>query len=174
MELLRFRPLRFPTRPGTRSPLGNQSEAFALDGGGRVRPHHSFLPEEKGMKRSFVVVTLLVMFLAAFLWTLDAWARAGGGGSGGSRGSRSYSAPVRPSPSPSSPPRPPASPSTFQQPAQRSGWMGGLMGGIGGFFLGGLIGSVLFGGMGSGLFGGGGVIGKMGGRGVGFGDTVVQ
>src|SRR3990170_7027399 len=69
MELLRFRPLRFPTRPGTRSPLGKQSEAFALDGGGRVRPHHSFFPEEKCMKRSVVVVTLLVMFLAAFLWT---------------------------------------------------------------------------------------------------------
>jgi len=110
------------------------------------------------MKRSFVVVALLVMFLAAFLWTLDAWARAGGGGSSGSRGSRSYSAPVRPSPSPSSPTRPPASPSSFQQPAQRSGWMGGLMGGIGGFFLGGLLGSMLFGGMGSGLFGGIGLI----------------
>ena len=38
------------------------------------------------MKRSVVVVTLLVMFLAAFLWTVDAWARAGGGGSSGSRG----------------------------------------------------------------------------------------
>ena len=106
------------------------------------------------MKRSVVVITLLVMFLAAFLWTVDAWARAGGGGSSGSRGSRSYSAPVRPSPSPSSPSRPPTPPSSFQQPAQRSGWMGGLMGGIGGFFLGGLIGSMLFGGMGSGLFGG--------------------
>ncbi len=99
------------------------------------------------MKRSAVMTTLLVMFLAAFLWTVDAWARAGGGGSSGSRGSRSYSAPVQPSPGPSSP-------SSFQQPAQRSGWMGGLMGGIGGFFLGGLIGSLLFGGMGSGLFGG--------------------
>src|SRR3990170_3296431 len=32
MELLKFRPLRFPTRPGTRSPLGKQSEAFGLDG----------------------------------------------------------------------------------------------------------------------------------------------
>mgnify|MGYP001581392886 FL=1 len=110
------------------------------------------------MKRSVVVVTLLVMFLAAFLWTVDAWARAGGGGSSGSRGSRSYSAPVRPSPSPSSPSRPPTPPSSFQQPAQRSGWMGGLMGGIGGFFLGGLLGSMLFGGMGSGLFGGIGLI----------------
>src|SRR3970282_779037 len=154
MEPLRFSLLRCPTRPGTRSPLGKQSEVFALDGGGLVRPHHSFLPEEKRMKRSVVVVTLLVMFLAAFLWTVDAWARAGGGGSSGSRGSRSYFAPVRPPPSHSAPSLPPARPSSFQQPAQRSGWMGGLMGGIGGFFLGGLIGSMLFGGMGSGLFGG--------------------
>src|SRR3989304_26430 len=169
MELLRFRPLRFPTRPGPRPRLGHQSGSFALDGGGLVRPHHRFLPEEKRMKRSVVVVTLLVMFLAAFLWTVDAWARAGGGGSSGSRGSRSYSAPVRPSPSPSSPSRPPTPPSSFQQPAQRSGWMGGLMGGIGGFFLGGLVGSRLFGGMGRGLFGGGGFIGEVvGGGGVCF------
>ena len=106
------------------------------------------------MKRSIAMTTLMVMFLAAFLWTVDAWARAGGGGSGGSRGSRSYSAPVKPSPSPSSPSRPEAPP-PFQQPApQRSGWMGGLMGGIGGLLLGGLIGSMLFGGMGRGLFGG--------------------
>ena len=107
------------------------------------------------MRRSVVTTTLMVLFLAVFLWTVDAWARAGGGGSSGSRGSRSYSAPVRPSPGPSSPGRPAAPPSSFQQPApQRSGWMGGLMGGIGGLFLGGLIGSMLFGGMGSGLFGG--------------------
>jgi len=102
------------------------------------------------MKRSVVTTTLMVLCLAAFLWTVDAWARAGGGGSGGSRGSRTYSAPVTPSPS-----RPAAPPSSVQQPApQGSGWMGGLMGGIGGFFLGGLLGSMLFGGMGSGLFGG--------------------
>lgn len=107
------------------------------------------------MKRSVATTTLMVLFLAVFLWTVDAWARAGGGGSGGSRGARTYSAPVRPSPGPSSPSRPATPPSSVQQPApQRSGWMGGLMGGIGGFFLGGLIGSMLFGGMGSGLFGG--------------------
>ena len=105
------------------------------------------------MKRSLAMTTLIVMFLAAFLWTVDAWARVGGGGSSGSRGSRSYSAPARPSPSFPSRPAPP--PTTFQQPApQRSGWMGGLMGGIGGLLLGGLIGSMLFGGIGSGLFGG--------------------
>lgn len=107
------------------------------------------------MKRSLAMTTLVVMFLAAFLWTVDAWARAGGGRSSGSRGSRSYSAPVRPSPGPSSPSRPAPPPTSFQQPApQRSGWMGGLMGGIGGLLLGGLIGSMLFGGIGRGLFGG--------------------
>ena len=107
------------------------------------------------MRRSVAATTLMVMFLAVFLWTMEAWARAGGGGSGGSRGSRSYSAPVRPSPTPSSPSSPAVPPSSFQQPApQRSGWMGGLLGGIGGFFLGGLIGSLLFGGMANGLFGG--------------------
>lgn len=103
------------------------------------------------MKRSAVLTTLVVTLLAAFLWTVDAWGRAGGGGSSGSRGSRSYSAPVQPSPSSSRPVAPPAS---VQQSPQRPGWMGGLMGGIGGFVLGGLIGSMLFGGMGSGLGGG--------------------
>ena len=107
------------------------------------------------MKRSVVLTALITMLLATFMWTLDAWARAGGGGSSGSRGSRSFSAPVNPGPSPSSPSRQATPPSSFQQSGpQRSGWMRGLMGGIGGFLLGGLIGSLLFGGMGHGLFGG--------------------
>jgi predicted lipid-binding transport protein (Tim44 family) len=104
------------------------------------------------MKRSVLLTALAVMFLGTALWSLDAWARAGGGGSSGSRGSRSFSAPTSPSQSPS---RQATPPSSFQRPApQRSGWMSGLMGGIGGFLLGGLLGSMLFGGMGSGLFGG--------------------
>ena len=107
------------------------------------------------MKRSVMFTALTAMLLATCMWTLEAWARAGGGGSSGSRGSRSFSAPVNPGPSPSSPGRQAAPPSSFQQPRpQRSGWMGGLMGGIGGFLLGGLLGSLLFGGMGHGLFGG--------------------
>jgi predicted lipid-binding transport protein (Tim44 family) len=110
------------------------------------------------MQRSVVLTALGAMFLATLLWSVDAWARAGGGGSSGSRGSRSFSAPARPDTSPSSPGRQATPPSGFQQsPAQRSGWMGGLMGGIGGFLLGGLLGSMLFGGMGGmghGLFGG--------------------
>jgi predicted lipid-binding transport protein (Tim44 family) len=103
------------------------------------------------MKRSVMLTVLTAMLLATCLWTVDAWARAGGGRSSGSRGSHSFSAPA----SPSSPSRQATPPSSFQQSApQRSGWMGGLMGGIGGFLLGGLIGSMLFGGMGHGLFGG--------------------
>jgi predicted lipid-binding transport protein (Tim44 family) len=105
------------------------------------------------MQRSVVLTALIAMLLATVLWTVDAWARAGGGGSSGSRGSRSFSAPANPGPS--SPGRQAVPPSSFQRPApQRSGWMGGLMGGIGGFLLGGLLGSMLFGGMGHGLFGG--------------------
>jgi predicted lipid-binding transport protein (Tim44 family) len=105
------------------------------------------------MQRSVVLTALMAMLLATFVWTLDAWARVGGGGSSGSRGSRSFSAPARPSPS--APGREATPPSSFQRSGpQRSGWMSGLMGGIGGFLLGGLLGSMLFGGMGHGLFGG--------------------
>ena len=111
------------------------------------------------MKRHLALTTLSVMLLTLFLVTVDAWARAGGGSSGGSRGSRSYSAPARPSQGVS--PSRPSSPSSVQSPMpQRSGWMSGIMGGIGGLVLGGLIGSMLFGGMG-GLGGLGGGIGLM-------------
>jgi predicted lipid-binding transport protein (Tim44 family) len=102
------------------------------------------------MKRSVVMTMLVAMLLAELFWTVEAWGRAGRGGSIGSRGTRSYSAPVRPSPRPS----PLVTPPPAQQLPQRPGWMGGLMGGIGGLVLGGLIGSMLFGGMGRGLFGG--------------------
>ena len=116
------------------------------------------LEKERAMQRSVVLTALGAMLLATLLWSVDAWARAGGGGSSGSRGSRSFSAPARPDSSPASPSRQATPPSGFQQSApQRSGWMGGLMGGIGGFLLGGLLGSMLFGGMGGmghGLFGG--------------------
>src|SRR3989338_3529587 len=99
------------------------------------------------MKRSLTLIAFALAVLLPTLWSADAWARAGGGSSFGSRGSRSYSAPARPSPGTTSPSRPAAPPSSFQQPApQRSGWVGGLMGGFGGLVLGGLLGSMLFGG----------------------------
>jgi len=41
---------------------------------------------------------LPVLFLAAFLWTAEAWGRAGDSGPSGSRGSRTYQAPVDRSP----------------------------------------------------------------------------
>jgi predicted lipid-binding transport protein (Tim44 family) len=110
------------------------------------------------MKRSVMLTALTAMLLATCLWSLDAWARAGGSRSSGSRGSRSFSEPANPGSGSSSFGRQATPPSSFQQPApQRSGWMSGLMGGIGGFLLGGLIGSMLFGGLGGlggGLFGG--------------------
>ena len=106
------------------------------------------------MKRTVVLTSIVVILLAGCLWTLDAWARAGGGKSTGSRGSRSWSAPQS-SPSAPSSSRQAAPTAPFQQPRpQRSGWMSGLMGGITGFVLGGLIGSMLFGHFGGGLFGG--------------------
>lgn len=106
------------------------------------------------MKRLSVFTSVAVMMLLMGGWTLDAWARAGGGKGMGSRGSRSSSAPADPSVSPSSSSRQ-APQAAVQQPMQqRSGWMGGLMGGITGFLIGGAIGSLLFGGLGGGLFGG--------------------
>jgi predicted lipid-binding transport protein (Tim44 family) len=111
--------------------------------------------KERTMQRSVTLTALSAMFLAMVLWSVDAWARAGGGGSSGSRGSRSFSAPARPDSGAATSGRQAVPPSGFQQSSpQRSGWMGGLMGGIGGFMLGGLLGSMLFGGMGGGLFGG--------------------
>jgi hypothetical protein len=45
------------------------------------------------MKRTVALTSVSVMLLAVCLWTLDTWARAGGGKSTGSRGSRSWSSP---------------------------------------------------------------------------------
>ena len=106
------------------------------------------------MRRTVVLTSVMIMLLAVCLWTLDAWARAGGSKSTGSRGSRSYSAPDKPGQSPSSSSQQAAPPSSaYQSMPQRSGWMSGLMGGITGFLIGGMIGSMLFGGLGGGLFG---------------------
>jgi predicted lipid-binding transport protein (Tim44 family) len=106
------------------------------------------------MKRTVAFTGVIVMILTMCLWTLDAWARAGGGKSTGSRGSRSSSSPANPEVSPSSSTRQTAPPSAAQQAVPQRSWMGGLMGGIMGFAIGGAIGSLLFGGMGGSLFGG--------------------
>src|ERR671936_2446464 len=54
------------------------------------------LIRRRAMKRSVVLTALITMLLATFMWTLDAWARAGGGGSSGSRGSGTFYCPVNP------------------------------------------------------------------------------
>src|SRR5215468_8822522 len=99
------------------------------------------------MKRT-VALTNVVMLLTLCFWTLDAWARAGGGKSAGSRGSRSSSSPAYRDASPSATNHQAVPPSAVQQPRpQRSSWTRGLIGGLAGFALGGLIGSMLFGGL---------------------------
>ena len=110
------------------------------------------------MKRTVALTSVMIMLLAVCLWTLDAWARAGGSKSSGSRGSRSFAAPDRPGQSPPSSSQKAVPPSGQQSMPQRSSWMSGLMGGITGFLIGGMIGSLLFGGLGSGLFGGIGLV----------------
>jgi predicted lipid-binding transport protein (Tim44 family) len=99
------------------------------------------------MKRFLALACLSALVLAPVLLVADAWARVPTGSPSGSRGSRSYSSPASPSQSPATP----SQPSSVQQP-QRSGWGGGLMGGLAGFALGGLLGSMFFGhGMGGGI-----------------------
>jgi len=93
-----------------------------------------------------VLTLFALLFLCAWAFQLDAWARAGGGSSSGSRGSRSMTAPTpftaprptTPSPSPSRPTQPGA---TAPQPAPSSG---SFMRSLGGGILGGLAGGMLF------------------------------
>jgi len=114
-----------------------------------------------------------LLFLCAWAFQMDAWARAGGGGSSGSRGSRSMSAP-KPytAPSPTTPTRPstPAPGATAApQPASSSG---SFMRSFGGGMLGGLAGGLLF----SSLFGGPsahGGAGAGGGGGIGMMDILL-
>jgi predicted lipid-binding transport protein (Tim44 family) len=97
------------------------------------------------MKRTVAVAAVSLIVLAPFLWTVEAWARAGRGGSSGSRGSRSHSAPAtaRPSSTPGSPGTSDV-PSTPATTPTGSGWGGALAG----LIAGGLLGSLLFGGEG--------------------------
>jgi len=92
-----------------------------------------------------VLTLFALLFLCAWAFQLDAWARAGGGGSSGSRGSRSmsapkpYTAPTAPSTSPTRPSTAPGA--TAPQPAPSSG---SFMRSLGGGLLGGLAGGMLF------------------------------
>jgi predicted lipid-binding transport protein (Tim44 family) len=91
-----------------------------------------------------VLTLFALLFLFAWAFQLDAWARVGGGGSMGSRGSRSMTAPTPYTPRPTtptpSPTRPYAAPgATAPQPSS-----GGFMRSFGGGLLGGLAGGLLF------------------------------
>jgi len=118
-----------------------------------------------------VLTLFALLFLCAWAFQLDAWARAGGGGSMGSRGSRSmstpkpYTAPTTPSPSPTRPATGPGA--TAPQPAPSSG---SFMRSLGGGLLGGLAGGMLF----HSLFGGAsGGAGATGGGGIGLMDILL-
>jgi len=120
-----------------------------------------------------VLTLFALLFLCAWAFQLDAWARAGGGGSMGSRGSRSMSAPTpftgpkATTPSPARPATPPG-PSTASQPAPSSG---GFWRSFGGGLLGGLVGGMLF----RSLFGGPSAYGGTctGGGGIGLLDILL-
>jgi predicted lipid-binding transport protein (Tim44 family) len=122
-----------------------------------------------------VLTLFALLFLCAWAFQLDAWARVGGGGSSGSRGSRSmtapkpYTAPTAPSTSPTRPYTAPGA--TAPQPAPSSG---GFMRSFGGGLLGGLAGGMLF----HSLFGGpaaqsGSGAGATGGGGIGLMDILL-
>lgn len=120
-----------------------------------------------------VLTIFALLFLCAWAFQLDAWARAGSSGSIGSRGSRSmstptpYTAPRPTTPSPYSTPTRPSTQApgatTAPQPSPSSG---SFMRSLGGGLLGGLAGGMLFhslfgGAAGGGAAGGGGGVGMM-------------
>jgi predicted lipid-binding transport protein (Tim44 family) len=95
-----------------------------------------------------VLTLFALLFLCAWAFQLDAWARAGGGSSMGSRGSRSmtapkpYTAPRPTTPSPT-PTKPYTAPGATTPPPQAPS-SGGFMRSFGGGLLGGLAGGLLF------------------------------
>ena len=121
-----------------------------------------------------ILTLFALLFLCAWAFQLDAWARAGGGGSMGSRGSRSMTAPTpftgpkATTPSPTRPATPPgASTATPATPSS-----GGFWRSFGGGLLGGLVGGMLF----RSLFGGPsayGGTGSTGGGGIGLMDILL-
>ena len=122
-----------------------------------------------------VLVLFALLFLCAWAFQMEAWARAGGSRSSGSRGSRSMSAPKpytapqpgqpsRPTPTPTRPTTPPPGASAAPQPSSTGGFWRSFGGGMLGGLAGGLLFRSLFGGpsaYGGGGVGGGGGIGLM-------------
>jgi len=126
----------------------------------------------KWLKGSLILLSLV--FLCAWAFQSDAWARAGGGGSSGSRGSRSasppraYTPPSTSRPTQPSPGMTPSRPMTPPPSQPSSFWRS-----FGGGMLGGLAGGMLFRSMfgGSGAYGGG--YGGGGGGGIGLFDILL-
>ena len=113
-----------------------------------------------------VLTLFALLFLCAWAFQLDAWARAGSGGSMGSRGSRSMSAPkpyTAPTTPSTSPTRPSTAPGATVPPPSPSS--GSFMRSFGGGLLGGLAGGLLF----RSLFGGPSAQGGAGSTGGGIG-----
>ena len=124
-----------------------------------------------------ILTLFALLFLFAWAFQLDAWARAGGGGSSGSRGSRSMSAP-KPYTAPPRRHRPPHPPGLIPppglRPPNRAPSSGSFMRSFGGGLLGGLAGGMLF----RSLFGGpaaqsGTGAGATGGGGIGMMDILL-
>jgi len=121
-----------------------------------------------------VLILFALLFLSAWAFQMEAWARAGGGRSMGSRGSRSmtapkpYTAPGAGQPSSTYNPTKPATPlgaPGASQPASSGSFWRSMGGGILGGLAGGMLFHSLFGGPsahgGGGVAGGGGGIGLM-------------
>jgi predicted lipid-binding transport protein (Tim44 family) len=113
------------------------------------------------MRYKTLILTLALMLAAGF--SVDAFARAGGGGSFGSRGSRTFNMPSSTATAPSASPfnRSMTSPNQgiFRPNFNAPGGRGGMFSGFGGGLLGGLLGAGLIGmllghGFGGGLGGG--------------------
>lgn len=97
-----------------------------------------------------VLTLFALLFLFAWAFQLDAWARAGGGRSSGSRGSRSmtapkpYTAPRPTTPSSTYNPTRPATPPPGATATPGTSSSGSFMRSLGGGLLGGLAGGMLF------------------------------
>ncbi|MBU4233036.1 MAG: Tim44 domain-containing protein [Desulfobacterales bacterium] len=121
-----------------------------------------------------ILTLFALLFLFAWAFQMDAWARAGRGSSMGSRGSRSMSAPRPTAPSSTYNPTRPSTPPPGATATPGTSSSGSFMRSIGGGLLGGLAGGMLF----RSLFGGpaaqsGTGAGATGGGGIGMMDILL-